>query len=132
MDMPPGLRLENKTLVVAVDDDPSLLKLLEKMFSKGEMALFYDLRTFSDLVEAALFIGDTKPQLVLLDLLMPQMNGFKLAQQLQSTCPDTKIIVITGHPTEKNRARLKTYGVNTMIAKPFTQEELRHAVDEAL
>lgn len=130
MAVPAGLRLEDKKLVVAVDDDQSVLRLLKKMFSKGEMVLFYELKTFLDPLEAALFIGDAKPDLVLLDLFMPQMNGFNLAKQLKETCPETRIVVVTGHPSEENRDRLKTYGVNTVIAKPFTLEEVKHAIQD--
>lgn len=132
MDLPVGLRLKDKKLVVAVDDDLSILQLFERIFSKGEMAFFYELKTFLDPVEAALFIGDTKPDLVLLDLLMPQMNGFNLTRQLRNTCPETRIIVVTGHASEENRSRLKAHGVDTVIAKPFTPDQLKHAVKNEL
>ena len=58
MPIPPALRLEDKKLVVAVDDEKSVLNVLKKIFAKGEMPFLYDLKVFDNPLEAALFIGD--------------------------------------------------------------------------
>ena len=132
MPVPPALRLEDKKLVVAVDDEKPVLNTLKKMFSRGEMPFLYDLKTFDNPLEAALFIGNEKPDLVLLDLLMPQLSGFNLAEKIKETCPNTRIVVITGHPTEENRAKLKAYGINNIVNKPFTFDVLRKAIEDGI
>jgi excisionase family DNA binding protein len=126
--MPLSPVVGDKRLAVAVDDDLSVLKLLQKMFSRGELAFLYELKTFSNPLEAALFIGDAKPDLVILDLLMPQLDGLSLAKQFRETCPKTRILVVTGHPTHENIAKLREVGVKTVISKPFTMEQLKNAV----
>ena len=83
-------------------------------------------------LDAALFIGDSKPELVLLDLLMPQINGFELAGKIKLTSPETRIIIITGHATEENLARLAQYGVSAVVTKPFDFTVLKDALDMTL
>ncbi len=130
MPIPPALKLEDKKLVVAVDDEKSVLKVLKKMFGKGEMPFLYDLKVFENPLEAALFIGDEKPEIVLLDLLMPQLSGFNLAEKIKETCPNTRIVVITGHLTEENQAKLKESGIKSIVTKPFTSDILRQAIED--
>ncbi len=132
MPIPDFLRTETKKLVVAVDDDDAILKILESLFLTGDMPYLYQLETFNNPLDAALFIGDSKPDLVLLDLLMPQLNGFNLAEKIKQTSPDTRIIIITGHATEENLGKLRRYSVEAIMAKPFGLEELRNTIEDTL
>ncbi|MBW2359040.1 MAG: response regulator [Deltaproteobacteria bacterium] len=132
MPIPDFLRTETKKLVVAVDDDDAILNLLENFFSTNDMPYLYQLKTFNNPLDAALFIGDSKPDLVLLDLLMPQLNGFNLAEKIKQTSPDTRIIIITGHATEENLGKLRRYSVEAIMAKPFGLEELRNTIEDTL
>jgi len=132
MPVPSFLRDKHKKLVVAVDDNPNILDLLQDFFSTDDMSYLYNLKVFSNPLDAALFIGDSKPDLVLLDLLMPQLNGFNLAEKIKNTTPDTKIIVITGHATPENLDRLGQYSVEATLTKPFGLKELKSRIDESL
>ena len=132
MPIPPFLQIETKKLIVTVDDDDVILNLLEKFFSTGDMPYLYRLKTFNNPIDAGLFIGDSKPDIVLLDLLMPQLNGFDLAGRIKETSPDTRILVMTGYATEENLARLKQYDVDAVMAKPFDLTELKHTIEKIL
>jgi excisionase family DNA binding protein len=132
MPIPAFLQIEAKKLVVAVDDDETILNLLKSFFSTGDMPYLYRLKTFNNPLDASFFIGDSKPALVLLDLLMSQLNGFNLAEKIKKASPDTRIIVITGYPNEENIARLKQYTVDAVMAKPFELTELKNKIEEAL
>jgi excisionase family DNA binding protein len=132
MTIPDFLKTDTKKQVVAVDDDDNILGLLKNFFSSGDMPYMYQLNTFNNPLDAALYIGGSKPDLVLLDLLMPQLDGFNLAEKIKQTSPDTRIIIITGNATDENLAKLKQHGVEAIMAKPFVLEELRNTIKDTL
>ena len=63
---------------------------------------------------------------------MPQINGFELAGKIRKTSPETRIIIITGHATEENLARLAQYGVSAVVTKPFDFMVLKDAMEDSL
>ena len=130
--IPPFLQRETKKLVVAVDDDDAILNLLKNLFSTGDMPYLYQLKTFNNPLDAALFIGNSNPDLVLLDLLMPQLNGFNLAEKIKQTTPNTRIIIITGNATKKNIDRLKKYSIEAIVSRPFDLTELKRTIEAIL
>jgi len=132
MTIPDFLQAATKKLVVAVDDDDNILDLLKNFFSTGDMPYIYRIKTFNNPLDAALYIGDSKPDLVLLDLLMPQLDGFNLAEKIKQTSHDTRIIIMTGNAKDENLAKLKQHGVEAVVAKPFVLEELRNTIVDTL
>lgn len=132
MPIPPFLQIKAKKLVVVVDDDNAFLNILEEFFSTGDMPYLYQLKTFNNPLDAALFIGDSKPNLVILDLFMPQLNGFDLAGRIKQTSPETRIVVITGYATEENVKRLKQYSIEAILSKPFDLKELERTIEATL
>jgi excisionase family DNA binding protein len=132
MPIPAFLRVKEKKLVVAIDDDEMILKLLEKFFSADDMPYIYKLETFTNPIDAALFIGDQKPNLVLLDLLMPELSGFDMAEKIQKVSPHSQIIILTGYATDENRDRLKNYNIYAVISKPVNLKILKKTIDNAL
>jgi excisionase family DNA binding protein len=130
--IPPFLQMKAKKLVVVVDDDNAFLNILEEFFSTGDMPYLYQLKTFNNPLAAALFIGDSKPNLVILDLFMPQLNGFDLAGRIKQTSPETRIVVITGYATEENVKRLKQYSIEAILSKPFDLKELERTIEATL
>ena len=134
--LPPFLQIVGKKLVVAVDDNQAILDLLKDFFSTGDMPYLYQLETFSNPVDAALFIGSSKPDLVLMDLLMPELDGFNLAKKIKEASPCSRIIVITGYATRENVARLKDdnkdYGIDAVLTKPLALKALKKFIDEIM
>ena len=132
MPIPAFLRVKEKKLVVAVDDEEMILKLLEKFFSTDYMPYIYKLETFTNPIDASLFIGDQKPDLILLDLLMPELSGFDMVEKIQQASPHSKIIVLTVYPTDENIARLKNYNIYAVITKPVNLKILKKTIENAL
>lgn len=130
--VPAYIRTGKKKLVVAVDDEKGVLKTLEKFFSRGGLPFLYEFKAFVNPFDAALYIGDSKPDIVLLDLVMPHLDGFELAKKIKRTSPKTRIIVITGHPTQENLAHFKPYGVDAFLAKPLELTVLKGTMQEIL
>jgi len=132
MPIPAFLRVKEKKLVVAVDDDEMILNLLKHFFSTDDMPYMYKFETFSNPIEAAFFIGDRKPDLIILDLLMPELNGFNMIEKIQQASPHSHIIVLTGHATGDNLAKLKKYSISAVLTKPVDLKTLKKTIENAL
>ena len=132
MPIPAFLRVKEKKLVVAVDDEEIILNLLEQFFSTDDMLSMHKLETFSNPIDAAFFIGDKKPDLILLDLLMPELDGFDVAEKIKQTSFCSKIIVLTGHATDEYLRRLKNYDVFAVLTKPVELKILKKTIENAL
>ena len=83
-------------------------------------------------VEAGLKIASFKPQLVVLDLMMPGLNGFKVCEQVKSDpeTQDIKVLVVTGYASEENISRALELGADGYLVKPLDTEELQDRVRE--
>jgi len=132
MPIPAFLRVKEKKLIVAVDDEEMILNLLKQFFSTNDMPYMYKIETFSNPIDAAFFIGAQKPDLIILDLLMPELNGFNMAEKIQQASSHSKIIVLTGHATNDNLARLKKYNISAVITKPVDLKILKKTIENAL
>ncbi len=128
--VPAFLRLEEKKLAVAVDDELPVLKLYENFFSKADLSFFFQLRTFKNSVEAALYIGSAQPDLVLWDLNMPGLDGFNMAEKIKENSPKTRIVMVMGCATEDNVEKLKNYPVDSLMVKPIDVKILRRTINE--
>lgn len=122
--------MEAKKRIVIIED--------HTIFREGLKSLI-DLTTSHEVVgeagdglHALRVIEKTKPDLVLLDLSMPRMDGFDVISDVKKTCPQTKILVLTIHPTEEYVRKSLQAGADGYILKKATREELLSAIDHAL
>jgi pilus assembly protein CpaE len=113
-----------------VDDDNLVTQLLEKLLKiEG-----YKTTAVNDSSKAIEIATSIKPDLFLLDLMMPQPDGFKLCRMLRQT-PDftlTPIIIITALDDSDSRAVAFGAGANDYITKPFHPDELSERIKELL
>lgn len=77
-------------------------------------------------------IKDKKPTLLLVDIKMPEHDGWYLMQQVKEKWPDIPVIVMTGYPTTETIAEAEELGASRFIAKPFTPDELLEAVHQVI
>lgn len=128
-DMPPLEEApSSKRRVLIVDDDPVLVQTLVKFFGKiGE----YELATAEDGFDAGIQLATFRPDLVLLDLMMPNLDGFTVCRKIKSApaTKDIRVLVITGYPTDENIQKALECGANDCLAKPFKMGELRKRVE---
>ena len=80
----------DKPRILIVDDEPGMVRIIAKLFTKTER---YEVTTASDGFEAGIQVARFQPDLMILDLIMPNMDGFKVCQQIKSA-PETKDIGI--------------------------------------
>lgn len=68
--------------------------------------------------------------LVITDLKMPGMSGMEVVKAFRENNPDTKIIMITGYPSEETEKEARELGVSNYIAKPFHMTRMREVIDQ--
>jgi len=106
-----------KQKILIVEDEESLLKLESILLtSKG-----YDVRGVPDGKKALEAIDEEKPDLVLLDIMLPEIDGFEVCQRIKEN-PETKdipVIMLTAKKSREDMARGEKVGADWYITKPF-------------
>ncbi len=108
-----------KITIVTADDDPQLLRLVARNLEFDDYKVF----TASDGQQALDLIEAHTPDAVLLDVMMPRMDGFMVCQRVRefSTVP---IIIVTARGQDQDKIRGLELGADDYLAKPFSVEEL--------
>jgi len=115
---------DNNLRVLIVDDEPEWRALLTDVFKDTSEEVITE--TAADGFEAGHKVAVFRPHLVLLDLMMPGINGVQVCQAIKSD-PETssaRVICISGYIEEENEQRLKDAGVEHCFAKPLNTAEL--------
>ena len=111
--------------ILIVDDDP----MIQKTFNQTLSFYKYETETAGDGFEAGIKTVQFKPDLIILDLIMPEMDGFEVCRYLKNdpTTSDVKILILTGYDTEKNREKIMEAGADDLLSKPVEVDILiRH------
>lgn len=121
---------DQRTRVLVVDDDPDILQMLEMRLSNSG----YDVATAADGEEALTRAKQTNPHLVVLDVMMPKMNGWEVARALrqEEATKDVKIIMLTAIGPHVNEMTSPLYGANAHLDKPFDFKKLEASISELL
>jgi len=122
------LRITSAFVVCLLDDDPSVLKGLGRLFSSADL----DAKTFDDPREFLRYAQTHRPAVALIDVCMPQMSGLEVQSQLDKISPSTRVIIFTGKDDPLVRSTALNAGASAFLTKPFDDEELLTAVRFAL
>ena len=117
-------------LVMVVDDSITMRKVTSRVLERNDM----EVATAKDGLDAVEKIQDRIPDLVLLDIEMPRMDGYEFATYMRND-PRLKavpIIMITSRTGEKHRQRAMEIGVDRYLGKPYQEADLLRNVDEIL
>ena len=117
-------------VVMVVDDSITMRKVTGRVLERHNM----EVMTAKDGVDAIEKMAERVPDLMLLDIEMPRMDGYELAQNMKSDprLKDVPIIMITSRTGEKHRQRAFDIGVNRYLGKPYQEVELMRNVFEML
>ncbi|MBW2654201.1 MAG: response regulator [Deltaproteobacteria bacterium] len=77
-------------------------------------------------------MGKHDYDLLMADLRLPDIDGMQVVKQLKETKPDTEVIVMTGYATSDLAVNAMKLGAHDFITKPFTEEQIKSAIKEAL
>jgi chemosensory pili system protein ChpA (sensor histidine kinase/response regulator) len=113
---------EKQLMVMVVDDSITIRKVTQRMLQRNQ----YGVMLAKDGVDAVAQLQDAKPDLMLLDIEMPRMDGYELAQHIRNDerLRDIPIIMITSRTGEKHRQRAMDIGVNRYLGKPYQESDL--------
>ena len=118
--------------IVIVDDEKEIRRVVVKALQKHlPQAKFFEAR---DGFEAGMLILDQVPGLVILDLMLPGVDGFKVCANIRSDARfrNTKVLAITGQNTDQNKSRILEAGADDFLAKPFDVKALMEKVSKLL
>jgi excisionase family DNA binding protein len=112
-----------KRKVLIVDDDEELVELLSDVFEKDAR---FDIRTANNGFDAGMLVREFRPDLVVLDVMLPDIKGKEVCQRVRSdsSLEAVKIICISGMVEQDKVAELKAAGANDFMHKPFNVERL--------
>jgi DNA-binding response OmpR family regulator len=108
--------------VLVVDDEPQVVWVLElALGSEG-----YDVSTAGDGVEAMAQISATHPDLMVLDVMMPRMDGWSVMRELAKLPAEERprVVMVTALASGRDRAAALELGVDAYVPKPFDMDEL--------
>ena len=116
--------------VVCIDDSPTILKEIKRFLHEDR----FQVTAIDDPVQASSVIFRLEPDLILLDITMPKINGYTLCSLLRSSIvfDKTPIIMVTGNTGLIDKTRAKLAGATDYFTKPFTQESLMAIVGKYL
>jgi CheY-like chemotaxis protein len=109
--------VEGKKQILVVDDDPMVVKMLTEPLKRAG----YDVRVAYHGLEALKRVKERRPDLILLDILMPLLDGFKVARFLKfdKRYRDIPIVVLTSRATEGERKMGDKVGADEFLLKPI-------------
>jgi excisionase family DNA binding protein len=120
-----------KKKVLVVDDDAEIVELISDILTRDGR---FDIRTASSGYEAGMATQQFRPDLILLDYMLPDVNGNVVCQTIRSNpeFENTRIIIVSGVIKQEEIDQLLRSGAENFIRKPFTIAELTEKVDAAL
>jgi excisionase family DNA binding protein len=122
----------DRVSILAVDDEAEVLDVLRRAFS-GDSQDEFEVYCASDGVSALIEVGRIKPDVILLDIVLPGMNGLEVCCRIkENTYLSSRIIAISGKATMDMQQRILEAGADRFLAKPVSIHELRRVVRELL
>jgi DNA-binding NtrC family response regulator len=114
-------------LLLLVDDEIGVRESLKMVFSKNYRVVE------ADNIDGALAqVHQARPDLVLLDVLMPKTDGIEVLRRIKEIHPDCAVIILTGVNSQQLAAKANDFGAFDFIGKPFDVVELRQKVARAI
>ncbi len=119
-------KTQQRYAILIVDDEPSLRDIL------SQILYGYDVTVVQNGSEAIAALGDTPFEMVITDLMMPQVDGFAVLVTAKKANPQTDVLVLTGYPSLENERKCRALGCTDILAKPFAVTAIRARVEQCL
>jgi DNA-binding response OmpR family regulator len=108
------------TRILVVEDDPAILRGLSDNLTLES----YEVLTAPDGATADRLVGEARPDLIVLDLMLPKLSGYELCRKLRSEGVTTPILMLTARGEEADRVLGLDLGADDYVTKPFSIREL--------
>lgn len=119
-----------KNTIICIDDSPTMLKTIKDYLDSDQ----YEVLTVENPMQSLSYLFDSKPDLILMDLSMPGINGNRLSQILKSSSvfKNVPIIIVSGNTQVLTKEKIEEIGAKDFLAKPFTKNDLLAIVNRHL
>ncbi|EAT16221.1 response regulator [Desulfuromonas acetoxidans] len=114
--------------ILVIDDEKAILDLCRMILSSRG----YEVRTAASGMEGLRLIAEQPPSLVLLDYMMPVMDGMSVLKQIRQDYPDVYVIMFTGKGSETVAVEVMKAGASDYVLKPFNNHDLLDRIDSVL
>ena len=116
--------------ILIVDDDEMIRRFFKRFLDRPGLTLAFA----KDGFEAGIKVMAFKPDLIILDLILPNMDGFSVCEQIRQSpeAASIKIIAISGYDNEINRKRILAAGADAFIPKPIDTQLMLERIDQLL
>jgi chemosensory pili system protein ChpA (sensor histidine kinase/response regulator) len=117
---------DRRTFALVVDDSITVRRVTQRLLERNGMRVV----TAKDGVDAVSLLQENMPDIILLDIEMPRMDGYEVAAHVRADARlrDVPIIMITSRVGEKHRARAIELGVDDYLGKPYQESQLIDAI----
>jgi len=116
--------------ILVVEDDLTVLDVLAFGLRKHENN--YTVETATDGFEAGQIVERFQPDIVVLDIFLPTIDGFKVCQTIKKNYPKIKVIAITGYGSDEVKQKIIDAGADEYLEKPFDLQDLEEAMSKLL
>jgi DNA-binding response OmpR family regulator len=106
--------------ILAIEDEPAILRMLER----GLAAAGHQVLTAETGVDGAILAEDEAVELVLLDISLPELDGYAVLARIRARRPDLPVVMLTARDDLSNKVRALDRGADDYVTKPFAFEEL--------
>ncbi len=114
--------------VLVVDDDKAICEYMETFLTKDG----FEVKTLNDPSEAAEEVKNGGYHLVVLDLMMPKMDGLQVLERIRKVDNDVAVVIFTGYPSLETAVQSMKLDAVDYLKKPFNPEEFRVVVDRVM
>jgi len=120
-------QVDRRIFALVVDDSITVRRVTQRLLERNGMRVV----TAKDGLEAVSVLQDEVPDVILLDIEMPRMDGYEVASHVRNDVrlKDVPIVMITSRVGEKHRARAIELGVNEYLGKPYQEGQLLQAIE---
>lgn len=118
--------------ILVVDDDPIIVETIVQALEEDEFD--YEVISAADGFEAGLQVNHFQPDLMILDIMMPDIKGNEVCRRIKSSpeTKDTKIIVLSAYLDDEKFEEMKSYGADMCFSKPLPLPQLKEEVARLL
>lgn len=114
--------------ILICEDEPDAQKSLKNMLMKEN----YDVHTAKDGAEAINVANEINPDLILLDIRMPKVDGLEVAREIRKFNTQAKIIFITAFQSPELLKEAAKYNISSYLVKPVTSQDILKVIEKAL
>ena len=119
----PPLKRQIKNVLIVDDEEDLCWLLTNALQSKG-----YNVLTANTIIKGMICLKKESPDLVLLDLKLPNGDGMDMLSEIKAAAPQTVVVIISAYGSEEKRAEAEEKGVHGFIDKPFTEKGILETI----